>query len=309
METLNLVVSEKQGSSDIKFELFCFPDGQQQIVVKLTDKQKAIINGDLPFKVVIQSRLNNWSDLEKICCAVASLREAGVKSISLYVPYFLGSRSDRKFEEGSNNYLKDVITPVINSLGFENVTVLDPHSDVLEACIHNFKKLTNVNFVKLVINQHKQTYSINNINKEIVFVSPDAGAAKKIFKVSSELNFTGDTIICSKDRGTDGKINKTIVPIKVNSDSLDKHYIIIDDICDGGATFVAIAEEIKKSVGEGAKIFLIVTHGIFSKGFQELSKHFTGIYCTNSYRDVITDHEYLPKIEPHSEIVKQLKAF
>ena len=29
---------------------------------------------------------------------------------------------------------------IINSLNFESVTVLDPHSDVLEACLNNFKQ-------------------------------------------------------------------------------------------------------------------------------------------------------------------------
>ena len=34
------------------------------------------------------------------------------------------------------------------------------------------------------------------------------------------------------------------------------------------------------------KIYLIITHGIFSKGFEELSKYFDGIYCTNSYSEI-----------------------
>ena len=43
-----------------------------------------------------------------------------------------------------------------------------------------------------------------------------------------------------------------------------------------------------------AKIYLVVTHGIFSAGFAELSRNFEHIYTTNSYRD-IADNEYEEK--------------
>jgi phosphoribosylpyrophosphate synthetase len=56
-----------------------------------------------------------------------ALRNLGVRKINLYVPYFLGARSDRKFTEGGINYLKDVICPIINSQKFKSVTILDAH--------------------------------------------------------------------------------------------------------------------------------------------------------------------------------------
>jgi phosphoribosylpyrophosphate synthetase len=74
------------------------------------------------------------------------------KKINLYVPYFLGARSDRKFTEGGINYLKDVICPIINSQKFKkSVTILDVHSDVIEACIKNYKKIDNVKLVKFAL--------------------------------------------------------------------------------------------------------------------------------------------------------------
>lgn len=98
------------------------------------------------------------------------------------------------------------------------------------------------------------------------------------------------------------------VPIK-SKRSVD--YIIIDDICDGGATFLNIAKEIRNNHFKSLydiKIYLIVTHGIFSKGFDELSKYFDGIYCTNSYSNLINnkaDWSY----SKSQEIVKQLNVF
>ena len=46
-------------------------------------------------------------------------------------------------------------------------------------------------------------------------------------------------------------------------------YLIIDDICDGGATFTNIAKLIKEQ-HEKAHVTLFVTHGIFSKTKQHL---------------------------------------
>lgn len=302
MKILNLTNNE---TSDIKFEVSKFPDGQQQVKIlgeTSVSYEPSISWNTINNPIQIKSRLNNFKDLELIICATKSLRELGVKEIHLYTPYFLGSRSDRKFEEGSNNYLKDVICPIINSLKFESVTVLDPHSDVLEACLNNFKKVDNHALVKWALN----TYQFDNKKKsgsyyeDFVLISPDAGANKKIFKVAEQIGYREDIITCSKSRDETGKLTRTEVPNKYH---YDKDIIIIDDICDGGATFINIAKIIKVNPYFKGKIYLVVTHGIFSKGFKELNQYFDGIYCTNSYRD-ITDDEYGEKTN-----VKQLKVF
>lgn len=307
MKLLNLTDLDK---SDIKYEISRFPDGQQQVKIlgETSVSYKPVISyGTFLKGVQIKARLNNFKDLEKIICATKSLRNLGVKDIHLYTPYFLGSRSDRQFEKGSNNYLKDVICPIINSLNFNSVTVLDPHSDVLEACLNNFNKVDNVNVVNFTLdNIVKETLNLNNS----ILISPDAGANKKLFKIADHFGFK-DIITCSKSRDVDGKLSKVNVPITGDQHNMIhkgpyKDFIIIDDICDGGATFLNIAKEIKGYFYENGKtkckIYLIVTHGIFSKGFKELNKYFDGIYCTNSYRDIASD-EYEEKTN-----VKQLKV-
>jgi ribose-phosphate pyrophosphokinase len=65
-------------------------------------------------------------------------------------------------------------------------------------------------------------------------------------------------------------------------------YVIIDDICDGGRTFVELAKAIKDG-RPTAKIYLVVTHGIFSAGYDQLGEYFEKIYTTNSYKDIATD--------------------
>lgn len=289
MSILDLV---NQENSIIKYKISKFPDGQQQ----LTIDTKYAYSFEKPL-VEIRSRLNNFLDLELICCAVASLRECGFKEISLFVPYFLGSRSDRKFEEGSNNYLKTVICPIINSLGFTKVTVLDPHSDILEACLNNFNKIDNTELVKHVLyNEIAAGPGFVDIDKlnDIILISPDAGANKKVYKLAEQIGYKRDIITCSKSRDVEGKLTKAIVPVKDTGPLCIKDFVIIDDICDGGATFINIAKELKKLHSCG-KIYLVVTHGIFSKGFEELDTYFTKIFTTNSYQDI--DHPLIKQLE------------
>lgn len=308
MITLNLAYPDR---SDIKYNISKFPDGQKQITI--LDENLGGNFYDLRtnrYPIIIKSRLNNFQDLELIICSVASLRELGVKEIHFYTPYFLGSRSDRKFEEGSNNYLKDVICPIINSMNFSSVTVLDPHSDVLEACLNGFKKESNYRLIEYALRQLKGDWQERSNNAGFILVSPDAGASKKIYKIADQIGYKGDIITCSKDRDADGKLTKCVVPLSnVGKGFMEKDYVIIDDICDGGATFINIAREIKGGYWGDfkGKLYLIVTHGIFSKGILAFKDYFDGIYCTNSYGAIQTETSTEDKwVSTH---VKQLDVF
>jgi ribose-phosphate pyrophosphokinase len=294
MIILNLTNPEK---SDIKYKINKFPDGQQSIdLVKFIDNY--IDN------IKIETRLNSFLDLEILICATKALRNMTNKSISLYVPYFLGSRSDRKFATGGVNYLKQVICPIINSLEFDSVEVLDPHSYVLEACLNNFVKYSNFKLVKFAL---VDIDNKDNPQERVCLVSPDAGAYKKIFDVAKEFKInniaTGTKV---RDLKT-GQILHTEVPnLPVSTTDEELKYIIIDDICDGGRTFIELAKAIKEQ-RSNAKIYLIVTHGIFSAGYAQLGEYFQQIFTTNSYRE-ISEFEY-HALESIPTKVTQLNIF
>jgi ribose-phosphate pyrophosphokinase len=281
MITLDLVNPEK---SQIKYKISQFPDGQQ--TVDLTDWNDLLRYEDA---VKINSRLNTFKDLELIICATAAVRNIKPnREIALYVPYFMGARSDRKFVDGGVNYLKQVICPIINSLNFVTVITLDPHSDVLEACLNNYEKVDNHILVKHAL---QKIDNRNGAQDRICLVSPDAGAYKKIFDVAKKFGIE-NIITANKVRDMKtGKILRTEIPVLNQHDQIQ--YVIIDDICDGGRTFIELAKAIKDG-RPTAKVYLVVTHGIFSAGFKELNQYFERIYTTNSYRD-IADNEYEQK--------------
>lgn len=267
---LNLVTLDK---SDIRYEIQNFPDGQKSIIISAwtpSDKNETIL---------IETRLTSFIDVEILLCATQALRELGYKSLSLHVTYFIGARSDRKFEEGSINYVKNIISPIINSQNYGDVIVTHPHSDVLEACLNNFRKVDNKSIVKSAL---EDIDNKDGAQSRTCFVSPDAGAMKTVFTLAQEFKVK-ELIVGTKVRNLKtGEILKTEIS-DVNFQGIE-NMVIIDDLCDGGKTFIELAKAIKVK-GYSGKIFLIVTHGIFSKGFSELNEYFDKIYTTNSYQN------------------------
>ncbi len=262
-------------NSDISYEISKFPDGQQSITISsfLVESNKDSI-------VQLSSRMNSFRDIELIICANQILKEMGVVNVELYTPYFLGARSDRKFGEGQTNYLKNVICPIINSQGFSKVIVLDPHSDVLEACLTNFHKINNIRLVDDALSYFLKEDEDN----KVMLISPDAGALKKIFDVAKEFGISNVTTASKTRDVLSGRILRTELP------TMDlrgiEHLVVIDDICDGGRTFIELAKAIKEITT--LPIHLIVTHGIFSAGFGELEKYFDSIHTTDSiHEDVL----------------------
>lgn len=61
---------------------------------------------------------------------------------------------------------------------------------------------------------------------------------------------------------------------------------------DGGGTFTGLAKELRNK--NAGKLYLAVSHGIFSKGFDGLND-FEKIFTTNSFKDI--EHEKVVKIK------------
>lgn len=286
---LDLTNKEK---SLIDYEISKFPDGQQTLHLK--NVRVALV---IDKTIQIKSRLNNFKDLELIICANQALKNLGVGHVNLYVPYFTGARSDRQFVNTGVNYLKQVICPIINSQNFASVTVIDPHSDVLEACLNNYEKISNTSLVNFALKD------LNGRSAQTAIVSPDAGALKKIYDIAKHFNIKNVTT-ASKVRDIEtGNIVRTELPTMDLTDI--EHILIIDDICDGGRTFIELAKEIKKQTNK--PVYLIVTHGIFSAGFDSLVGNIENIYTTNSVRDIEPGVD-CPAIEGVS-YVKQQNVF
>ncbi len=247
----------------IEFESFSFSGGEPhiKILTPISDSQN----------VTITHRIKSFNDFGLLLLAVDALRRLDIKKIEVFIPYFPAARQDRVMIKGEALSVK-VYADILNALNLNSVTVYDPHSEVVPALLDNCKVLSNHNFIKKVI---------QDINEDIILISPDGGALKKIYKLTHALGGI-EVVECSKSRDVrTGKISD----FKVYAEDLKgKSCLIVDDICDGGGTFLGLAKELKNK--NAGKLYLAVSHGIFSKGLTEFSKSFDKIYCTDSFKSI-----------------------
>ena len=245
----------------INFQSFTFSGGEPHVKIQS--------DFDTNEAVTITHRLNSFNDLGLLCVTVDALRRMDVKIINLFIPYFPAARQDRVMIPGEPLSVK-VYADILNAMNLNRVTVFDAHSEVTPALVNNCEVIPNHKFIAEVL---------KTIGSNVKLISPDGGALKKIYKVSEFLGEI-EVVECSKSR--DVKTGKLSGFKVYNHDLQGMNCLIVDDICDGGGTFIGLAEELKKK--NAGKLFLAVSHGIFNKGFDDL-KCFDGIFTTDSFRD------------------------
>ena len=199
----------------------------------------------------------------------------GVKTVELVLPYVPFARQDRPMVSGEPLSVK-VFATLLNAQRFERVTVYDPHSDVSTALIDNCYVVNNHDFVRWVVAQRYPD------DESFFLASPDAGAYKKVYGVHEAIGGTGTLLMCNKHRDVaTGKLSGVSVDA---TDLYQRDVLIVDDICDGGGTFILLAKELKKR--NAGRVVLVVSHGIFSQGFESLREHIDAVYTTDSVKDV-----------------------
>ncbi len=267
MNTLNLIYPEK---SDIAFKTMIFPDGQPHIKIDMPS-----INGlskSEPLRIL--TRISNTNDLLLLLFAKNTLDYLEFERIELHISYLLAARMDRVMLQGEPFSLK-VVASILNLANFKKIKIFDPHSEVSTALIDRSYAVTNHQLVKDSLDHYFQHNSFGSF----CLVSPDAGALKKIHKLAQELGID-NVVECMKER--DLKTG-ALTNFQTTVDDLSGQIcFLVDDICDGGGTFAGTAKMLKEK--GAAKVILIVSHGIFSKGIK--IEFVDDIYTTDSYKSI-----------------------
>lgn len=257
---------------EIKFESFTFSGGEPHIKIQ-TDLSK--VN-----EVLITQRVQSFNDFGLLLLAIDAIKRNGVKIIDVFVPYFPAARQDRLMINGEPLSVK-VYTEILNNSGIRKVLVYDAHSEVTPALLNDCVNFDNHKFIEKVM---------HNLGGDSILISPDGGALKKIYKVAKYLK-KYEVVEASKSR--DVKTGK-LSGFQVYTDDLQgRDCLVVDDICDGGGTFLGLAKELKNK--NAGNLYLAVSHGIFNKGFEALSEYYTKIFVTDSFRDV--EHELVEQIK------------
>lgn len=218
----------------------------------------------------ITARLHGSVEIMELLLLTDALRRmsAGAR-IRLVCPYFPYARQDRVCASGEALSLR-VVADLINAQGYESVEVWDAHSDVTGAVLNRMVSLPALHFVR-------QLDLLAKADKPIL-VAPDAGALKKVSSIAKTLGLQWVRADKSRDPKS-GEITGTVV----YSDHVGpRHFLIVDDICDGGRTFIALAEALRPLTD--GKVCLYVTHGIFSAGYDALTAAIDVIYTANTFR-------------------------
>lgn len=225
------------------------------------------LSKDLKGPLGLCYRLTSWDDVGHLVTFVDSLKRIGCTDITLFCPYFPGGRQDRVANAGEP-FTAKVYADIINSLEFTKVQILYPHSDVTAALLNNCEIL------------YPNFHTIVDDTDAIII--PDAGATKKI----ESFDLGKPLVQCLKTRDTTtGKLSG----FECYGDVANKDVMIIDDICQGGGTFLGLYDVL---IEKGAKsVSLFVAHGFFDNGIEPFEK-FKRIISTNSVSDRLSQKNY-----------------
>lgn len=259
----------------VKIEPTRFPDGTTQ-VWKLAH----------PSLVGIQKQLKIlWQfEREDELLMLAQIRDlfGAWVTTELHVPYLPFARQDKDVSNEATFALRS-FARMLNALSLDHVIADDVHNpNLTRKLINNFGNRDVYWIHKLLVERLKPT----------VVVYPDFGA-KERYKETADLH---PYVVFEKDRDqATGEIRGLKLDGRWGTEHLRNgmSVLIVDDICDGGRTFLSVAEALRKHV-MNPTIDLFVTHGLFSKGRKVLEDAGIRLHTTNSLprneneKDVIT---------------------
>lgn len=229
----------------------------------------------LPLKIMAQ--ITSSKEVMQLLLVTDALKRLYPNNdIELFMPYLPYARQDRVCFEG-DAFSLEAFANLINLQRYSKVAVVDVHSVVAFSLFDNLIEIPQHSMVKHVA--FRMRHKIDG------FVAPDKGAVKKCIKWATEwdviTNNHSHLFTAFKKRDELGKIVST----ELDTSGIDirgMNLLIVDDICDGGRTFIELAKVLKKQGTNN--IYLYVTHGIFSQGLPPLyDSGISQVYTTDSF--------------------------
>lgn len=282
---------------DSPLTAFTFPAGEVHIKGVDTPTRYQYQIADL--------RAMDHSDLFTLMMWEEAVTSRGEKAV-VFLPYLPGARADRGVPEGAAIYAS-----FIADLDVDQIITLDPHSPVwqesyygisatLHATMGPFKEtmLTVFPFERIIRKEIQDGSSDSRPQVYDGVIAPDKGAVGRATRAATVMGVP--VYRAEKTRNFEtGQLEGFHMVDELPEGG---RYLIVDDICDGGGTFIGLAKAIyggpRTDNPAKIKLDLWVTHGVFSKGLRDLSNYFDTIHTTNSYTNRealyqkhITDHD------------------
>lgn len=174
------------------------------------------------------------------------------RTMTLHLPYLPYARQDKLVANDATFALR-VFAEIVSCFGFNEISCYDPHSEVASDVFCGLKVIRNCKEVNEALSETGAQ----------ILCYPDEGARNKYTEWFTVPYVYGQKVR-DQQSGRIERLDLVAEPHDLNG----KDILIVDDICDGGATFILLAEALKEA--GAAKVHLFVSHGIFSRGISVL---------------------------------------
>ncbi len=205
----------------------------------------------------------------ELLIAIDAAKRASARRITVILPYFMYSRSDKKDQPRAPITAK-LMAELIEVAGANRVISCDLHNPAIQAYF-------NINCDRLSAQNILQAYFKEKHFKDMVIVATDAGSTKKAYKYSKFF----DCPIAMIDKRRDGNDDRAIASTVIG-DVKGKTAVVFDDEIDTAGSMIETATILEKS---GAKeIYAGCTHGVLSGPAIERIKNspFKEVVITNT---------------------------
>lgn len=278
-----MISYENENRTETKVKVWNFPAGEVGVNIQPSpdmDWHVPLQPGNKVFR--LRATLRTPVEIMQMLMTVDAMRRRWPScDIDVYLPFIPYARQDRVCNEG-DSLSAAVMASLINSCKFRNVTTLDPHSDVIVSLIDNVRVITQDRIISAYVRLFDGRFDM--------VIAPDAGAAKKAKRVAEVLGL--EVAVAHKSRNmSTGEITE----YEFSADVKGKSVLVVDDLIDGGYTFIKLAEKLSE-LGVKKKV-LYATHGIFTKGTTVLEEMYDQVYVTNSFGADIQASEKLRILE------------
>jgi ribose-phosphate pyrophosphokinase len=227
--------------NDVLITPTVFPDGTQQV-------WKLDLDCFKDNEAFIVWEFHSETELITLAQIKTLMDAKGVECV-LRIPYLPYARQD-KSPSNETTFALHTFAQILNAMEFPAVFCSDIHSDVALRLINNLRNME----------------PLTEIGRAVLYVKPDLlcypdkGAQAKYSKILHQ-----EFVCAYKERN---QLTGEITGLSLYGDVEKKSVLIVDDICDGGMTFIKLSEALYKNGATDVNLY--VTHGLFSKGKQVL---------------------------------------
>jgi len=209
-----------------------------QILETVRDKDVFIVQTTMP---PVNERIM------ELLITIDAAKRASAKRITVVVPYFMYSRSDKK-DQPRIPVTAKLMAQILEAAGADRIITSDLHNSAIQAFF-------NINCDRLTAKSLLITYFKDKKFRDLVVVAPDAGSSKKAYKYSKYLECPLALIDKRREDNNDHAIADHII-----GDIKGKTAVIFDDEISTAGTLCEAAQIL---IDHGAKeVYAGATHGI-----------------------------------------------